>query len=333
MTKDVQNVKPTKSSAQGGLKGEPKVVPRGVPKGYDFWVKLSSLSTLVLVSLMIAAKAWAWLASGSAAMLGSLTDSLLDVSATLMNFFVLSYALKPADDDHRFGHGKAEALAGLGQAAFIAGSACLLAFHAVERFINPIPVTHSLLGVWVSVFAIFCTLAVVFVQYQAIKRTESVALKADSLHYKGDLLLNLAVLVALLLAYFGVMGADPIFAVFVAAYLLYSAWKIATESAAHLMDKELPEEEKEQIVAVACAHKSVHGVHALRTRQGGKIRFVEFHLELDDNITLMQAHRIADEVEVLVKEAFSLQKHPEFGGEVDVLIHQDPVSAVRKTNL
>ncbi len=299
-------------------------------KGYDFWVRFASVSTLIMVSVMIFAKAWAWLASGSAAMLGSLTDSLLDISATLMNFFVLSYALKPADDDHRFGHGKAEALAGLGQSAFIAGSGCLLAFHAIERMFNPVAITHSLLGVWVSVFAIFCTLVVVFVQYQALKRTESVALKADSLHYKGDLFLNLAVMLALLLAYYGISGADPYFAILVAAYLLYNAWQIATESAGHLMDKELPDEEKAHIVAVACAHEAVHGVHALRTRQGGKVRFVEFHLELDDHIPLVQAHRIADEVELMVKDAFSLQKHPEFGGEVDVLIHQDPVSATRK---
>ncbi|MFY8273600.1 cation diffusion facilitator family transporter [Pseudoalteromonas sp. SSDWG2] len=299
-------------------------------RSYDFWVKAASMTTLVMVSLMIAAKAWAWIASGSAAMLGSLTDSLLDVSATLVNFFVLSYALKPADDDHRFGHGKAEALAGLGQAAFIAGSGCLLAFHAIERFFNPVAITHSLLGVWVSVFAIVCTLIVVFVQFQAIKRTESVALKADSLHYKGDLMLNIAVMVALALAYYGVSGADPFFALFVAAYLLFNAWQIAMESSSHLMDKELPEHEKEHIVAVACAHEAVHGVHALRTRQGGKVRFVEFHLELDDHITLVQAHAIADEVEAMVKEAFSLSKHPEFGGEVDVLIHQDPVSATRK---
>ncbi len=301
-------------------------------RGYNFWVRFANLITLAMVSLMIATKAWAWLASGSAAMLGSLTDSLLDISATLMNFFVLSYALKPADDDHRFGHGKAEALAGLGQAAFISGSGCLLAFHAIERFINPVTVNHTLLGVWVSIFAIFCTLIVVYVQYQSIKRTESVAIKADSLHYKGDLLLNLAVLLALMLAYYGIAGADPFFAILVAAYLLYNAWQIGTESAAHLMDKELPDEEKTQIVAVAKSHEQVLGVHDLRTRQGGKVRFVQLHLELDDNMPLIRAHQVADEVALLIQEAFSEQKHPEFGGEVDVLIHQDPISVVNKSS-
>ncbi|AUJ71031.1 Ferrous-iron efflux pump FieF [Pseudoalteromonas sp. NC201] len=287
-------------------------------RSYEFWVRFSSVFTIIMVGLMIAAKCWAWLSSGSAAMLGSLTDSLLDISASLMNFFVLSYALRPADDDHRFGHGKAEALAGLGQAAFIAGSASLLAFHGVERIINPTQIPHSLFGVWVSLFAIVCTLLVVAVQYQVVKRTQSIAIKADSLHYKGDILLNLAVLLAVLLNFYGVGYADPIFGILVAVYLLYNSWDIAKESAAHLMDKELPDEEKAQIILIASSHEDVYGVHDLRTRQGGKIKFIQLHLELDDDMPLMRAHQVADEVVASIKE--------EFDCEMDVLIHQDPVS-------
>lgn len=287
-------------------------------RSYEFWVRFSSIFTIVMVSLMIAAKAWAWLASGSAAMLGSLTDSLLDISASLMNFFVLSYALRPADDDHRFGHGKAEALAGLGQAAFIAGSASLLAFHGVERIINPANIPHSLFGVWVSLFAIVCTLLVVAVQYQVVKRTSSIAIKADSLHYKGDILLNLAVLLAVLLNFFGVQYADPIFGIMVAMYLLYNSWDIAKESADHLMDKELPDEEKAEIALIASSHEDVYGVHDLRTRQGGKIKFIQLHLELDDDMPLMRAHKVADEVVANIKQSFDC--------EMDILIHQDPVS-------
>lgn len=287
-------------------------------RNYDFLVKFSSVFTMVMVSLMIAAKCWAWLSSGSAAMLGSLTDSMLDISASMMSFLVLSYALRPADDDHRFGHGKAEALAGLGQAAFIAGSACLLAFHGIERIFNPVQLGHSLLGVWVSVFAIICTLLVVFVQHQIVKRTQSVAVKADALHYKGDILLNIAVLIAILLSYYDVQYADPIFAIGVAGYLLYNCWDIAKESADHLMDKELPDEEKAQIVQLAASHKDVFGVHDLRTRQSGKIKFIQLHLELDDNLPLIRAHHVADEVVKHITAAFQ--------GEVDILIHQDPVS-------
>ncbi|MDN3402231.1 cation diffusion facilitator family transporter [Pseudoalteromonas sp. APC 3213] len=273
---------------------------------------------MVMVSLMIASKAWAWLASGSASMLGSLTDSLMDITATLMSFLVLSYALRPADDDHRFGHGKAEALAGLGQAAFIAGSGCLLMFHGIERLINPVELSHSLLGVWVSIFAIACTLVIVFVQNKVVKHTESIAIKADSVHYKGDLILNTAVLLAILLAYYGVLYADPLFAIGVAGYLLYNSWDIATESASHLMDKELPDEEKQSIFEIARNHNDVYGVHGIRTRQGGKVKFIQLHLELDDNLPLIRAHKVADEVELMITQQFE--------SEVDILIHLDPLS-------
>lgn len=289
-------------------------------RSYEFWVKASSIVTMVMVSLMIATKAWAWLASGSASMLGSLTDSLMDITATLMSFLVLSYALRPADDDHRFGHGKAEALAGLGQAAFIAGSGCLLAFHGIERLINPVELTHSLLGVWVSIFAIVCTLVIVFVQNKVVKHTESIAIKADSVHYKGDLILNAAVLLAILLAYYGVLYADPLFAIGVAGYLLYNSWDIATESASHLMDKELPDEEKQSIFEIARNHDDVYGVHGIRTRQGGKVKFIQLHLELDDNLPLIRAHKVADEVEAMISARFE--------SEVDILIHLDPLSVL-----
>lgn len=287
-------------------------------RSYEFWVKASSIVTMVMVSLMIATKAWAWLASGSASMLGSLTDSLMDITATLMSFLVLSYALRPADDDHRFGHGKAEALAGLGQAAFIAGSGCLLMFHGIERLINPVELSHSLLGVWVSTFAIACTLVIVYVQNKVVKHTESIAIKADSVHYKGDLILNAAVLLAILLAYYGVLYADPLFAIGVAGYLLYNSWDIATESASHLMDKELPDEEKQSIFEIARNHNDVYGVHGIRTRQGGKVKFIQLHLELDDNLPLIRAHKVADEVELMITQQFE--------SEVDILIHLDPLS-------
>jgi len=287
-------------------------------RSYEFWVKTASAVTMVMVSLMIAAKCWAWLASGSASMLGSLTDSLMDITASAMSFLVLGYALRPADDDHRFGHGKAEALAGLGQAAFIAGSGCLLAFHGVERLFNPVVLSHSMLGVWVSIFAIACTLVVVFVQTKVVNHTDSIAIKADSVHYKGDIILNAAVLVAILLAQNGMQYADPLFAIGVAGYLLYNSWDIARQSADHLMDKELPDEEKSQIVEIANSHADVFGVHDVRTRQGGKVKFIQMHLELEDTLPLIRAHYVADEVVAMIQAKFDC--------EMDILIHQDPLS-------
>jgi ferrous-iron efflux pump FieF len=251
-------------------------------------------------------------------MLGSLTDSLMDITASAMSFMVLFYALRPADDDHRFGHGKAEALAGLGQAAFIAGSGCLLAFHGIERLFNPVVLSHSMLGVWVSLFAIACTLVVVYVQTQVIKHTESIAVKADSVHYKGDIILNAAVLLAILLAQNDMLYADPIFAIGVAGYLLYNSWDIARQSADHLMDKELPEDEKASIISIANSHNDVFGVHDVRTRQGGKVKFIQMHLELEDQLPLIRAHYVADEVVAMIQQ--------EFNCEMDILIHQDPMS-------
>ncbi|MFC0118011.1 cation diffusion facilitator family transporter [Pseudoalteromonas xiamenensis] len=286
---------------------------------YRRLVRLAGYATMSLVSLMILTKIWAWVSSGSAAMLGSLTDSLLDISASLMSFMILGYALRPADDDHRFGHGKAEALAGLGQAAFIAGSACLLAFHAFERGLNPVAIKHSQTAIIVSLFAIVCTLALVAVQYYVVKHTKSIAIKADSVHYKGDILLNLAVLAAIILSDMGYMIADPIFAALVSCYLLYNGFEIAKESADHLMDKELPDDEKEAILRIATEHEQVFGVHDLRTRQSGKMKFIQLHLELPKDLPLWHAHQIAVEVMRAIEAAFP--------DEMDVLIHQDPVSS------
>ncbi|CCQ09949.1 Cobalt-zinc-cadmium resistance protein [Pseudoalteromonas luteoviolacea B = ATCC 29581] len=285
---------------------------------YRRLVRLAGFATMTLVGLMIFTKTWAWIASGSAAMLGSLTDSILDISASLMSFMILGYALRPADDDHRFGHGKAEALAGLGQAAFIAGSACLLGFHAVERGLNPVGVKHSDIAIFVSVLAIVCTLALVAVQYYVVRRTQSIAIKADSIHYKGDILLNVAVLCAVILSDMGIFYADALFAGFVAFYLLFNGWGIAKESADHLMDKELPDEDKAVILELAKHHHDVIGVHDLRTRQSGNIKFVQLHLELPEDLPLWRAHQIAVEVMESIKNAFT--------GDIDVLIHQDPVS-------
>ncbi|MBE0365198.1 ferrous-iron efflux pump FieF [Pseudoalteromonas ulvae UL12] len=290
-------------------------------RDYGFWVKLASWVTMAMVSMMILTKMWAWLTTGSAAMLGSLTDSLMDITATMMSFFVLRYALRPADDDHRFGHGKAESLAGLGQAAFIAGSGCLLAFHGIERIYNPTTVSHTSLGIGVSIFAIICTLIIVSVQHQVIKRTESIAIKADSIHYKGDLILNASVILAMALSSYGWVQADGVFAILVAGYLLFNAWQVALESADHLMDKELPDEEKEQILHWVNSHESVHGAHDIRTRQAGQTKFIQLHIELDDHLTLMRAHQVSDEVVAIIKDNMD--------GHVDILIHQDPLSVVR----
>lgn len=288
---------------------------------YGFWVKLATTLALVAATSMIVVKVIAWYQTDSATMLASLTDSIFDVMASVINFFVVRYALMPADDDHRFGHGKAESLAGLAQAAFIIGSALLLIFHSIDRLKNPHPVSRPELAIYATIFSVVITLLLVLVQRIAICKTQSVALKADSMHYQSDLLMNMAVLLAIWLTTAGFSSVDGWFAIGIAIYLIWGAREIAMESAAALMDKELPADFTQQIEQIVKQQPLVYGVHDIRTRQSGMTKFVQFHLELNDDMSLFDAHRISDKVEADIMAAIP---------EADVLIHQDPISVVKK---
>lgn len=286
-------------------------------QSYAFWVKWVSRVTLMVAMSLILTKSWAWFITGSSSMLASLTDSVLDIAASGFNLWVLRFALQPADNEHRFGHGKAESLAGLAQAAFIAGSAALLVLNAVDAYLRHTPILNSEIGVGVTLYAMLATLLLVTFQRWVIARTGSVAVTADSLHYQGDLLLNGAVLLSLALNYYQVVNLDAWFAVAIAAFLLYNAWQVAKHSIGHLLDAELPTEQRQQIVDVVLAHPQVLGMHAFRTRQAGPVRFAQLHIELPDSLSLAQAHRIADDVERRLLTAFP---------DLDIMVHQDPVS-------
>jgi ferrous-iron efflux pump FieF len=248
----------------------------------------------------------------------------MDAMASLVNLFAVRYSLQPADAEHRYGHGKAEALAGLGQAAFIAGSALFLVLESIDRLLHPKPLTALAVGIAVILFAMLATVLLVAIQRHVIRRTGSTAIKADSLHYLTDLITNASILVALILGAMGWPGLDPWFALGIAAYILYSAWHIGREAVQLLMDRELPPEVRQRIVELAYAPPQVRGVHDLRTRQSGHTYFIQLHLELDDHLPLREAHAIADGVEESVRRAFP-------GAEV--LIHQDPVGGVRREHV
>jgi ferrous-iron efflux pump FieF len=288
---------------------------------YKKLVKRASWAPLMAAGLLIVSKFYAWLVTSSASIMATLTDSILDITASAISFFVIRYALQPADNEHRFGHGKAESLAGLAQAAFICGSALLLVFHGIDRISQPVAIQHYEVGLWVAGFSIVVTLVLVQFQKWVVRQTGSVAIKADSLHYTGDLLLNAGVLLAIWLAAQGIKYADALFAILIAAFLAYNAWQVARESADSLMDKELSVQEHEQILALVLSHGQVQGVHELRTRQAGNTKFIQMHLEMDDNLTLLQAHQISDEVEQLIISQF---------GAVDLIIHEDPGSTTEK---
>lgn len=278
--------------------------------------RLAAIASVAVAASLIAAKSGAWLATGAVSLLSTLMDSLLDLAASVINLIAVRHAAQPADREHRFGHGKAEPLAGLAQAAFIGGSAAFLLFQAGERLIRPTMVSNSEVGIAVMAFSIAMTLGLVLFQRSVVRRTQSVAIRSDSLHYQTDLLINLGVIVALFLSgRLGWTAADPLIAIAIAVYIVFGVVEILKNSLAMLMDRELPDADRERIRAIARAHPSVIAVHDLRTRSSGTQAFIQFHLEMDGSLTLLAAHAIADAVMAEVQAAFP---------NAEVLIHEDP---------
>ena len=264
---------------------------------------------------LVTVKLAAWLLTGSVSLLASLVDSTMDVLASIVNLLAVRWSLAPPDDEHRFGHGKAESLAGLGQAAFVAGSAAFLVIQALDRLVTPRPLEHLGIGIGVMVFSIVATTLLVAVQRYTIRRTGSVAIRADSLHYVSDLLTNVSVLVALGLALAGWQWADAVFGLAVAGYILWSAARIGAAAVHMLMDRELPADEQARILDIARRHPEVAGAHDLRTRQAGHVRFIQLHLELGADMPLVKAHAVSERVAGELRATFP---------GADVIIHQDP---------
>lgn len=276
----------------------------------------AAIASVTVATVLIAAKAAAWLTTGSVGLLSTLIDSALDLAASLINLIAIRQALQPADEEHRFGHGKAEPLAGLAQSGFVLGSAGFLLVHAGERLVRPTPVNNTEVGYAVMALAIGLTIALVLYQRYVVRRTGSLAIKADSLHYSVDLLSNVSVMFALALSSrFGWLWADPLVAIAISLFILHSAWQILKDSLNLLMDRELPDEDRERIRRIACSHPEVIDIHDLRTRSSGTHVFIQFHLELDGNMTLLDAHTIADQVMNELEQAFP---------DAEVLIHEDP---------
>ena len=275
-------------------------------------------ASLAVALVLVAAKRVAVVITDSTAMLSTLIDSLLDVVASLVNLLAVRQALVPADREHRFGHGKAESLAGLGQALFIGGSAVFLFVEAGQRLVTPHPVANSAIGIVVVVASMLATIALVRYQAAVVKRTGSVAVSADRLHYASDLLLNAGVILALVLGpWLGWPWIDPLLALAIGGYVLYGAWRIVLQSLDILMDRELADAERARIRAICEGHPDVLGVHEMRTRRAGANIFVQLHLVLDGALTLRRANAIAHAVEQRIQT--------EFPG-AEVLIHEDPSS-------
>ena len=225
-------------------------------------LRLATRASLAVACILIIAKAIAWWMSGSVSLLAGLTDSVMDAAASFLNLLAVHYALKPADEDHRFGHGKAEALAGLAQALFISISALLIGVHALDRLQHPQPLTAGAVGIAVTLFSLAMTLALLLLQRHVVRLTASTAVRADSLHYASDLMLNGSILLALVLASLGFERVDALFGLGIAVYILWSAYTIVREAVAVLMDQELPVEVTERMTELVCSVPGVLGAHA-----------------------------------------------------------------------
>lgn len=294
---------------------DPPVTVAPDPRAVRLRTRATYASVAVSV-LLIAIKFAAWLASGSVALLSSLVDSLLDVAASTVNLFAVRHALEPADREHRFGHGKAEPLAALGQSAFLAGGALLLTFEAVNRVVHPAEVSHAVLGIAVMVVSMLVDGALVLYQRHVIARTQSLAIGADELHFRSDLIVNGAVIAALALGMVvDIPSLDAVFGGLIGLWIIYGSIRLLRQSLSQLMDHELPDEERAKIRAIAEAVPEITAVHDLRTRVAGPTAFIQLHIEMDGHMRLIRAHEISDEVEARLRAAYP---------NAEIIIHEDP---------
>ena len=279
-------------------------------------MRAAAIASVSVATVLIVTKFAAWIMTDSVSLLSTLLDSILDAAASLINLLAVHHALQPADREHRFGHGKAEPLASLAQAAFICGSAAFLLVQAGERVAHPREIANTDIGYAVMVFSIVLTIILVIFQRYVVKKSGSVAIDADSLHYQTDVLINLGVMVSLFMSsHLGWKYADPLIAILIALYIVKGAWGIGQTALAILMDRELDDGDRKKIRDIVMAHTEVKGLHDLRTRSSGLHVFIQFHLELDGDMKLIQAHEISENVEQELMDAFP---------NAEVIIHEDP---------
>ncbi len=279
-------------------------------------MRTAAMASVSVSLFLLAIKTYAYFVSHSVAMLASLADSALDLFTSGLNLIAIRSALTPADAEHRFGHGKAEPLAGLAQGAFICASALFLVIQAINRILAPEPIDHSIEALIVMCIAIACAIALILYQRKVVAHTGSIAVDADQTHYFGDLVTNIGVVLALLLS--SVLGwtlADPLIAIAVAGVMAFTAIRVGRQSFHQLMDRELPDEERARIRRIGESHAAVKNVHDLKTRTAGLSTFIQLHLALDPHMSLAEAHSVSDAVERALQEAYP-------GAEV--IIHQDP---------
>jgi len=278
--------------------------------------KHATTAALGVAVVLVAIKTIGYLSTGSISLLSTLVDSASDVMASLITYIGVRTALRPADEGHRYGHGKAEAMAAMSTAAFVIGSATFMLIEAVGRMIEQQPVERNSFGIAIMVLSILLTAGLIQFQKYVVRRTGSTAIAADSVHYAADFAQNGAVIVALFLtALTGYTLIDAFFGIGIAAWLVYKVVPVARDAVDMLMDHELPDADRENIKAIAAAHQQVLGVHDMRTRQAGSDIFIELHLEFAPNMQLLHVHAIGMQIEEAIRRQYK---------DADVVIHFDP---------
>ncbi|NNE36925.1 MAG: cation diffusion facilitator family transporter [Gammaproteobacteria bacterium] len=279
-------------------------------------MRRATYASVLVSTVLVIIKLVAWFLTGSVSLLSSLIDSALDMMASILNMFAVRHSLTPADEVHRFGHGKIEPLAGLGQAAFITGSSVFLCIEATHRLINPQTIEKGQLAIYVMLISLMLSIGLILYQRHVISCTDSLAIKADAIHYLNDIGINLGVILALILTvWFDWKYADPVIALIIVGLVMYSVWKIGRQSFDQLMDSELPDEKRNRIYELVQSHSQVIQAHDLRTRKSGQDTIIQLHIVINGDTALKTAHDVAVEVEELIKTEFPNS---------DIIIHQDP---------
>ncbi|MGH1378888.1 MAG: cation diffusion facilitator family transporter [Alphaproteobacteria bacterium] len=273
-------------------------------------------AAIIVVTFLILIKSYAYYESGAVSVLSSLVDSVLDSLVSVMALSSIYYARRPADADHRWGHGKMEAVSALFQSAVIVGGGVFLVFEAIDGFVHPVVVTHHMIGIYVMAISVILSILLVFIQRRALQHSQSLAIEADSVHYGSDVLINAGTLIVLGLGLFGApLWIDGLFAMFVAFFMAYMARGIAVKSLNMLLDRELSDDDRRKIIEIIEAHEGVAGWHDLRTHRNGSDYIMSFDIEVDPNITLWAAHEIAKELENSILQVYT---------SAEILIHIDP---------
>ena len=282
---------------------------------YKKLVLMAGIASVCTSVLFIIIKLAVWLVSASTVIFASLTDSMFDLLASLVNLLALKISLAPPDSEHRFGHHKSQALASLAQAAFIGGSAVLLVIHGIERFINPREVQHIDLAIVISFISILITLLLVVFQSYVLKKTKSEAIRADRLHYMSDVSLNIGVMIALVLSYYGFVWADGLFASLIGLFIFKGAYSIAFDAIQILLDKNLDAKTVSKILGRILSVDGVISCHDLKAHQAGPMYYIQGHLVLNGKMSLASAHDITDSVENRIREDFP---------DAEIVMHMEP---------